>query len=64
MRRRQFIGLIGSAAAAWPVVAHAQAKTWRIGFLSPADGPGPNHQAFVQQLKKLGYEEGINLRIE
>jgi putative ABC transport system substrate-binding protein len=65
MHRREFITLIGGAAATWPLAASAQqVKTWRIGFLSPADGPGPNHQAFVQQLKKLGYEEGINLRIE
>ena len=41
-----------------------QRKVWRLGWLSPADGPGPNHEAFIQQLKKLGYEQGKNLQIE
>ena len=44
--------------------AAQQAKIWRIGWLSPAEGPGPNHEAFLKQLKALGYEEGKNIHIE
>jgi len=35
----------------------------RVGFLSPADGPGPNHAAYLRRLKELGYEEGKTIEI-
>ena len=61
MRRREFLTLVGGAAA-WPVVARAQDRP-RIGFLSPASGPGPNHTAFLRQLKADGFEEGKTVDI-
>ena len=62
MRRREFIGLLGGGAAAWPLAAQAQ-QTFRIGLLnSGADiffvGP------FVGKLEELGYREGGNILID
>ena len=66
MRRREFITLLGGAAA-WPVVAHAQQseKMPRIGLLlhlSP--GPSTEIDAFRQGLRELGYIEGQNITID
>jgi putative ABC transport system substrate-binding protein len=67
MRRREFISLLGGAAIAWPLAARAQpGKVVRIGFLGPAvDRPSsmfvPNYQAFLTQLRVLGFIEGQNL---
>ena len=66
MRRREFLGALGSAAAAWPLAAHAQQPAAVIGFLS-AVSPGPFAQrvaAFHQGLSETGYVEGQNLAIE
>lgn len=61
MRRREFIGLIGGAAA-WPVVARAQAKAHRIAFL--ALDPGDEAAQLTEALRELGYVEGRNLSFE
>jgi putative ABC transport system substrate-binding protein len=68
MRRREFIGIAGGAAA-WPLAAHAQQKTMPvIGYLSsdsaPSSPDGPNWGAFRQGLHEAGYVEGQNLAIE
>ena len=67
MRRRQFIVLLGSAAAGWPLGAHAQQSGMRrIGFLGAAT-PSVASQwvaAFVQRLRELGWIENQNLAIE
>jgi putative ABC transport system substrate-binding protein len=67
-KRRDFITLLG-AAAAWPVAARAQeARTRRIGVLwpLPADHPDAQarHAAFLQALRQLGWTEGGNVQIE
>lgn len=70
MRRREFIPLIGSAAAAWPVVARAQQseRVRRIGWLENgrADDPGVQARtaAAKQELEKLGWVIGRNLAID
>jgi putative ABC transport system substrate-binding protein len=62
MRRREFITLLGGAAA-WPIAAHAQqtGKLARIGFLTLATGPTPANNGFQLGLQQLGYIEGQNL---
>jgi putative tryptophan/tyrosine transport system substrate-binding protein len=64
MRRREFIAGLG--AAAWPVVSRAQRpnRVSRIGILALAPADSPNHVAFCQGLRDLGYIEGQNLLIE
>ena len=66
MRRREFLGALGGAAA-WPLAAYAQqpAKVPRIGFLHfGSPGPSPEIDAFRQGLRNLGYVEGTNIHIE
>ena len=69
MRRRDFINLLGGAAA-WPLAAHAQQgdRVRRIGVLLPAASNDPNYQAwfgaFLQALAQLGWTIGRNVRIE
>jgi putative ABC transport system substrate-binding protein len=71
MRRREFITLLGGAAAAWPLAARAQqAARYRIGHLAiaaPTDTPPPppaNWDAFAQGLHEAGYIEGRNIAFE
>ena len=68
MKRREFITLLGGAAAAWPLVAHAQqaAKIPRIGLLSPFFPANTAiwHKAFLRGLRDLGWVDGKNIAIE
>jgi putative ABC transport system substrate-binding protein len=68
MQRREFIGLIGSAAVAWPLAAHAQQaeRVRRIGVLyfSTRDNAEAGQQVFAKALDDLGWKEGQILRID
>jgi putative ABC transport system substrate-binding protein len=69
MRRREFISLLGGAAATWPLTAGAQQseRVRRIGMLySLAENDSESvvrRAAFEQALKKLGWTNGGNIRI-
>jgi putative ABC transport system substrate-binding protein len=70
MRRREFITLLGGAAVAMPLAAHAQqaaGRTARIGFIRASlEDPftGPAYPDFLDELRKSGFSEGQNLEIE
>ena len=70
MRRREFIGLIGGAAATWPRALRAQQpdRMRRIGVLVGAGADGLDAQArqgaFLQGLQQLGWTDGRNVRID
>ena len=67
--RRKFISVLGSATVAWPIAAHARQpeQMRRVGMLFGIAADDPNAQAeyaaFLQELQRLGWAEGRNVRI-
>ena len=68
MRRREFLGILGGAAAVWPLAVRAQERVRRIGVLMAYAESDPEGQAWVvtfrEGLQKLGWAEGRNIRID
>src|SRR5262245_52345304 len=71
MRRRDFIALVGSSVAGWPLAARAQQQATtvrRVGFLLPGGerttAVRGQLDAFRQGLKEYGWAEGQNISVE
>ena len=70
LKRREFITLVGGAAAARPITARAQEaeRVRRIGVLMASTADDPDFQArimaFLQGLQQLGWADGRNVRID
>ena len=70
MKRREFITLLGGAAAVWPLAARAQQgeRMRRIGIILPATADDARFQtfvgAFLQELQSSGWSIGRNVRID
>jgi putative ABC transport system substrate-binding protein len=70
MRRREFLGVVGGAAAGWPLAAHAQQpdRMRHIGILMGLAEDDPETKSRLARLRKdlekLGWSEGRNVRIE
>ena len=66
--RREFITVLGGAAAAWPLAARAQQRVRRIGVLMSTGADGSEGQArvaaFLHGLQQLGWTDGHNARID
>jgi putative tryptophan/tyrosine transport system substrate-binding protein len=65
MKRREFMTLLGGAAAAWPLAARAQdnGRTYRLGFLLPTTRQSPPVEALFDELRLNGFVEGKNLTV-
>ena len=68
LKRRDFITLLGGTAAAWPLAARAQqsGKSARIAVFAGARNPvlAGAYRAFLEELHKLGFNEGQNLIVD
>ena len=69
MRRRDFVTLLGSTAATWPLVARAQ-QPYRMRRMGVLMGPAEDHEALSwvaalrEELGKLAWTEGRNIEID
>jgi putative ABC transport system substrate-binding protein len=70
VKRREFVTLLGSAAAAWPLAARGQQpeRMRRVGMITNLAENDPEERernaAFVETLQRLGWKEGHNIRLE
>jgi putative ABC transport system substrate-binding protein len=66
VRRREFITLLGGAAATWPFVARGQepGRIYRLGALFASPRDAPHYVALFDELRRLGFIEGRNLMID
>src|ERR1700730_9001877 len=64
MRRREFLALLGGAAAAWPPAARAQPQMLRVGYSRLLPAGAPHHGAYDKLMAEHGYQQGRNFKFE
>jgi putative tryptophan/tyrosine transport system substrate-binding protein len=66
LRRRDFITLLGGAAATWPLATHAQQqpKMLRVGFVGIQPREAPVYTNFLKRMAELGHQEGRNFTFD
>jgi putative tryptophan/tyrosine transport system substrate-binding protein len=66
LKRREFITLLGGAAAAWPLAVHAQQQPsmLRVAFVGMQPREAPHYANFLKRMAKLGYQEGRNFTFD
>src|SRR5271169_2115400 len=66
MRRREFLGVLSGAAAAWPLAARAQegSRIYRLGVMMPSPKIASHITAFFDELRVFGFVEGQNLKVD
>jgi putative ABC transport system substrate-binding protein len=66
VKRREFISLIGGAAAGWPLAARAQQtpKMLRVGFVGMQPRESPLYANFLKRMAELGYQEDWNFAFD
>jgi putative tryptophan/tyrosine transport system substrate-binding protein len=67
VKRREFITLLGGAAAAWPPLAaraQQQPKMLRVGFVGMQPRDAPHYANFLKRMAELGYQEGRNFTFD
>src|SRR5258707_10086164 len=66
LKRREFITLLGVAAAAWPLAARAQqaGRPYRLGVLHNRGPQSPMFPPFYDELRRLGFVEGKTWRVD
>jgi putative ABC transport system substrate-binding protein len=66
LKRREFITLLGGAAATWPHTARTQqaGRTYRLGILHNQGPQSPQFPPFYDELRRLGFVEGQNLIVD
>jgi putative ABC transport system substrate-binding protein len=65
LRRREFITLLGGAAAVWPTVMRGQQhKMLRVGFVGMQPREAPHYANFLKRMAELGYQEGRNFTFD
>jgi len=66
VKRREFIAIVCGAAALWPLAAHAQApgRTYRLGFITEGSRDSPNLVPFLDELRRAGFVDGVNLWVD
>src|SRR5207245_10634629 len=63
--KREFITLLGGAAASWPLAARAQQpKMLRVGFVGMQPREFPIYTSFLKRMAELGYQEGRNFTFD
>jgi putative ABC transport system substrate-binding protein len=66
VKRREFIRLLGGAAATWPLTARAQQrpKMLHVGFVGMQPRDAPHYANFLKRMAELGYQEGRNFTFD